>query len=119
MPPLYSALDTASPDSAVSSPATARRRRPRISVASAVPEAQFRDLAVGETLVYHCGFLADDRAQNRELDAVAREALRLSTGVIRQPDTTSAEVPLGAGMLELFKRRQPDGTYVYAARRIR
>ena len=114
-----SALDTESPDSAVSSPATPRRRQPRISVASAVPEAPFRDLAVGETLVYHHGFLADDRAQNRKLDAVAREALRLSTGVIRQPDMTSAEVPLGAGMLELFQRRQPDGSYVYAARRIR
>lgn len=114
MPP-SSAPDTTHPDLAVSR----RRRRGCTSIALAPPEAPFRGLAVGETLVYHRGFLADDRQINPDVDSLAREALRLSTAVIRQPDTASAEVPVGAGMVELFQRRQPDGSYVYAARRIR
>lgn len=36
-------------------------------------------MAPGEMIVYHRGFLADDRIGNAGLDALAREALRLST----------------------------------------
>lgn len=76
-------------------------------------------MAPGEMIVYHRGFLADDRIGNPGLDALAREALRLSTAVVRYPDMSKACVNIGEGMLELFQRRQPDGSYVYAARRIR
>lgn len=81
--------------------------------------APFCHMALGETIVYHRGRLADDRFGDPALDALAREALRLSTAVVEHPNSGSAEVPTGTGMLELFQNRQPDGTYFYRARRIR
>lgn len=76
-------------------------------------------MAPGEMIVYYRGNLAGDRLGNPDLDALAREALRLSTAVVEHPTTSSARLPVGMGMLELFQRPQPDGTYLYAARRIR
>lgn len=95
------------------------RRKRRVAGDIQPPAAPFCHMALGETIVYHCGRLADDRFGNPALDALAREALRLSTAVVEHPATSSAEILTGTGMLELFQRRQPDGTYHYAARRIR
>jgi len=93
----------------------------RKGLAPADPEAgePFCRMAPGELIVYHRGYLTHDRLDDRDLDAVAGELLRMAAGARENRIGPRGQIATGTVMLELSQIRPPDGTYHYMAHRIR